>query len=272
VAVGRDVQYGPRLPGGRVAADGSPPPAGEDGGNAPLRADLPLDYYLILAAAGDRDHGAPPLGILVEEFLLCDDYTAAGIDSVEWTPAAGAWRGSPGSSRGIRTDAMLRERVVAVSRREAGNAYTTLGGGELPHEASIRTFFHDRQPLPAAAPLDLGSSPGTPGGGETRRYRILFAGELGERGLMNLWPILRLEPVGDQADPRARVIGAATATAAGHTFTWELRRIGPGIAWCLDVTVGLGPGPTSAVGTLLHHHRQAIREQGLIPVTIERFA
>jgi hypothetical protein len=239
--------------------------------DALLRADPPLDYYLIFATAGDRGRGAPPSGILVEEFLLCDDYTAAGIDGVEWTPATGAWRGSPASSRAIRTDATLRERVAAVSRRDAGTAYTMLGGGELPHEAAIRTFFRDRQPLPAAAPLDLGSVPGEPGGG-TRLYRILFAGEFGERGLANLWSALRLEPVGDPADPRARVIGTATATTAGHTLTWELRRIGPGIAWCLDVTVHLGAGPVSVIGTLLHHHRQTIREQGLIPVTIERFA
>ncbi|MFC7640733.1 hypothetical protein ACFQX6_06760 [Streptosporangium lutulentum] len=68
------------------------------------------------------------------------------------------------------------------------------------------------------------------------------------------------------------MVGTATATVVGHVLTWELRRIGPGIAWCLDVTVRLGTGPSSAVGALLHHHRQAIREQGLIPVTIERFA
>ncbi|MDP9842639.1 hypothetical protein [Streptosporangium lutulentum] len=238
------------------------PPVAVDGGGTSL------DYYLVFAGADDRGRGAPPSGNLIEEFLLCDDYTAAGLDSVEWTPATGAWRDSPASSRGIRVDPLLRERVVAVSRREAGDAYTMLGGGELPREASIRGLFHDGQPLPAAAPLDLGP----PGGGGPRLYRILFAGELGERGLANLWQALRLEPAGDPADPRTRVVGTATATVVGHVLTWELRRIGPGIAWCLDVTVRLGTGPSSAVGALLHHHRQAIREQGLIPVTIERFA
>jgi hypothetical protein len=204
------------------------------------------------------------LGVLVEEFTLCDDFTAAGIDSAEWTPA-GAWRGSPGSSRGIRTDALLRERVTAVSRRDAADAYAALGGGELPPEAEIRAYFGDRQPLPAGTPLDLGS-------GDMRRYRVLFAGEFGERGLAGTRSALRLEPADDPADPGARVFGTAAMTAGGHAFTWELRRIGGGIAWCLDVTVRPGDGPETAIGALLHHHRQAIREQGPIPVTIERFA
>lgn len=220
-----------------------------------------LDYYLIFATPDDRDRGAPPLGILVEEFVLCDDYTAAGIDSVEWSSATGAWGDSPATSRGIRTDALLRSRVIAASRHDAGGVYQACGGGELPPEAEIRTLFRERQPLPAAAPLDLGAT-------GSRLYRVLFAGELGGDGLANVRSALRLEPIDD---PLARVIGAATATAADHTFTWELRRIGPGIAWCLDMTVRLGTGPESAVGALLHHHRQAIRGQGLIPVTVERF-
>jgi hypothetical protein len=223
--------------------------------------DASLDYYLTFATPADRDRGAPPLGILVEEFVLCDDYTAAGIDSVEWSSATGAWGGSSTSSRDIRADALPRSRVIAVSRRDTGDAYKASGGGELPSEAEMRALFGERQPLPAAAPLDLGAT-------GSRLYRVLFAGELGGRGLANVRSALRLELVDD---PLARVVGTATATAAGHGFTWELRRIGPGIAWCLDVTVRLGPGPESAVGALLHHHRQAIRGQGLIPVTIERF-
>ncbi|MFC4589123.1 hypothetical protein [Sphaerisporangium corydalis] len=247
------MEYGPQ--GGQAVAD--------DAGD-----EASLDYYLIFAAEGDRDLGRPALGLLVEEFVLCDDFTAAGIDGAEWTPQAGDWRGSPELSRGIRADPLLRERVAVVSRREAGDAYTMLGGSPLPSERSIRARFDDRQPLPAASPLDLGTS----GGSETRRYRVLFAGEFGEHGLANVGPALRLRPVGDPADPDSRVIGTATADFGGHTFTWDLRRIGRGIAWCLDVTVHLGTGPATAVGRLLSHHRRAIREQGLIPVTIERFA
>jgi hypothetical protein len=222
--------------------------------------DALLDYYLIFAAPGDRDRGTPPLGIMVEEFVLCDDYTAAGIDSVEWSAPTASWGGSSASSRDLRTDAQLRARVIAVSRHDAGRAYQAGGGGELPREAEIRALFRKRQPLPAAAPLNLGTT-------RSRHYRVLFAGEPRDLGIVR--SALRLEPVDD---PLARVVGTATVTAAGHTFTWDLRRIGPGIAWCLDVTVRLGAGPESAIGALLHHHRQAIREQGLIPVTIERFA
>ncbi|MFI7154520.1 hypothetical protein ACIBO2_57225 [Nonomuraea sp. NPDC050022] len=225
--------------------------------------DASMDYYLIFAAPEDRDRGAPPLGILVEEFVLCADYTAAGIDSVEWSAGAGAWRGSATTSRDIRTDALPRSRVIPVSRHDASDAYQACGGGELPREAEIRSLPRERQPLPAAAPLDLGTA-------GSRRYRVLFAGE--PRDLGSLRSALRLEPVEDPADPLARVVGTATATAAGHDFTWELRRIGPGIAWCLDVTVRLGTGPEAPIGALLHHHRQAIRGQCLIPVTIERFA
>ncbi|MFG1956108.1 hypothetical protein [Nonomuraea sp. NPDC049028] len=232
-------------------------------GSDEVADDALLDYYLILAEADGGDPGAPPLGILVEEFVLCDDYTAAAIDSAEWSAAAGAWRSSPASSRDIRTDAHLRARVTAVSRHDAGRAYQAGGGGELPQEAEIRALFRERQPLPAAAPLDLGTT-------GSRHYRILFAGE--PRDLGSIRSALRLEPVEDPADPLARVVGTATATAAGHDFTWELRRIGPGIAWCLDVTVRLGTGPEAPIGELLRHHRQAIRGQSLIPVTIERFA
>ncbi|MEU7744679.1 hypothetical protein [Nonomuraea sp. NPDC049158] len=227
--------------------------------------DASLDHYLIFATPEDRDRGVPPLGILVEEFVLCDDYTAAGIDGVEWSSATGAWGDSSATSRNLRTDALLRSRVIAVSRHDASDAYKACGGGELPPAAEIRTLFRERQPLPAAAPLDLGAT-------GSRRYRVLFAGELGGDGLANVRSALRLEPVADPADPLARVVGTATVTAEGHTFTWEMRRIGQGIAWCLDMTVRLGAGPEFTIGVLLHHHRQVIREQGLIPVTIERFA
>ncbi|PZG08056.1 hypothetical protein [Nonomuraea aridisoli] len=216
-----------------------------------------MDYYLISARAGDRS----PAGLLVEEFVLCEDYTAAGIDGAEWRPENRAWSSSAELSRAIRADSALRGRVTPVSRQEAYDAFARLGGGELPEEAGLRTLFQERRPLPTSAPLNLG------GGSGARRYRILFAGELGTDGLARARKALRLEPTGDP-----RVVGAASADSGGHGFTWELRRIGAGIAWCVDVTVRLGSGPVTALGALLHHHRQAIREQGLIPVTIERFA
>lgn len=230
--------------------------------------DPPLDYYLIFARVGDRERGIQPSGILVEEFVLREDHTAAGIDSVAWTPVSGTWCSRPALSRGIRADAELRDRVVPVSRRDAANAYRLLGGGELPGETPIRAYFRDRQPLPASAPLDLGPDHAPTG---TRRYRILFAKDLDQAGLANLRSLWRLEPADDPAD-RARVIGRTKAVIAGHTMVLELRRIGPGIAWCLDITAHLDDGPAGALATLLHQHRQTMREQGLIPVTIERFA
>ncbi|MGP3928937.1 hypothetical protein [Nonomuraea sp. KM88] len=236
-----------------------------------------MDYYLIAATAG----GPSPAAILVEEFVLCDDYTAAGIDTAAWrpaaarpapdghagghtcsaaVPAAGAWTGGAPLSRDLRSDAGLRARMTAVDRRAAAQAYARLGGGELPAEPQLRARS-ERQPLPGDRPLDLGTSPGA------RRYRILFAGELGTGALASARTALRLEPTGDP-----RVAGAAAADADGHGFSWELRRIGSGIAWCVDVTARLGAAPATALGALLHHHRQAIRALGLIPVTIERFA
>ncbi|MGW0807325.1 hypothetical protein [Nonomuraea sp. NPDC002799] len=216
-----------------------------------------MDYYMISAAADE----ASPMGLLVEEFVLCDDYTAAGIDSAEWRSETGVWATCPGVSRLIRSDATQRRRVHAVGRRLARETFERLGGGDLPEETELRALFRDRQPLPASAPLNLGASAGP------RRYRILFAGDLGAAGLAGAQEALRLEPTGDP-----RVIGKATGSAGGHGFTWELRRIGAGIAWCVDVTVRLGAGPVTVLGALLHHHREAIREQGLIPVTVERFA
>ncbi|HEX4818529.1 MAG TPA: hypothetical protein VFV66_37810 [Nonomuraea sp.] len=217
-----------------------------------------MDYYLISTSERDRS----PAGVLVEEFVLCEDFTAAGIDSAEWGSETGEWLSAPEVSRAIRSDPALRRRVTPVHLREARAVYARLGGGELPDEDRLRAHFHRRQPLPASAPLHLGSAPA-----RARRYRILFAGELGADGLANAQAALRLEPTGDP-----RVVGKASGNAGGHGFTWELRRIGAGIAWCVDVSVRLGAGPLATLGALLHHHRQAIREQGLIPVTVERFA
>ncbi|MFI7700262.1 hypothetical protein [Nonomuraea sp. NPDC049480] len=217
-----------------------------------------MDYYLISTSAYDHS----PAGVLVEEFVLCEDFTAAGIDSAEWGSETGEWLPAPEVSRAIRSDGALRRRVTPVSRQDAHDAYAYLGGGELPEEDRLRGHFLRRQPLPASAPLHLGTAPA-----KARRYRILFAGELGADGLAGAQAALRLEPTGDP-----RVVGKASGNADGHGFTWELRRIGAGIAWCVDVTVRLGAGPMAMLGALLHHHRQAVREQGLIPVTVERFA
>lgn len=202
-----------------------------------------VDYYLISDAR-----------ILVEEFVLHDDHTAAGIDSAVWAPDV-PWSSAPGLSREVRSDAALRARVSAVDRSAAARAYARLGGGELPTEEHLRAHFRHRQALPASAPLDLGTTP------DARRYRILFAGDFHGDGLAQARAALRLEPTGDPRVP---------GRASGGGCTWELRRIGAGIAWCVDVTAAHEAGP--ALGDLLQHHRQAVRERGPIPVTVERFA
>ncbi|MEV0628584.1 hypothetical protein ACI2LC_32930 [Nonomuraea wenchangensis] len=217
-----------------------------------------MDYYLISTSAHDRSLA----GVLVEEFVLCEDFTAAGIDSAEWGSETGEWLAAPEVSRLIRSDGALRARVRPAGRRVAREAYARLGGGELPEEEELREHFRRRQPLPTTAPLRLGSGPD-----KDRRYRILFAGELGADGLAGAQAALRLKPTGDP-----RVVGTASVSAGGHGFSWELRRIGSGIAWCVDVTARLGGGSLATLEALLTYQRQAVRRQGLIPVTVERFA
>jgi hypothetical protein len=272
-----DVQRRLEWSGGETEIGASPalvPPAvGEKfGDTTPPQGDLPLDYYLIFTEAGDWERGVQPGGIVIEEFVLRDDYTAAGLDSTGWTPASGTWWSSSAFSRDIRVDPTLRNRVLPVSRRDVEIGYDGLGGGQLPNDAILRTYFHDRQPLPASATLPLRPEQAPPGFGEKRVYRILFAKELDERGLANVWSVWQLEPVDDPADPQARVVGRARLTVADHTFMWDLRRVGPGVAWSVDVTAYLGDGSASAVGALLQNLKLLMREQGLIPITIERFA
>ncbi|MDF5753645.1 hypothetical protein [Spongiactinospora sp. TRM90649] len=200
---------------------------------------MALDYYLIDDAY-----------LLVEEFALHDDHTAAGIDSAQWDGAA--WHTPAESSRLIRADRSLRVRVL--DREEAEATFTRVGGGELPGEDDIRSRFGDRWTLPTDPPLDFGTS-------DARHYRVLFAGSLYSDDLTALASWLSPRPAEDP-----RVVG----TGSSDGCTWELRRIGGGVAWALDMTVPLtGIGIAS---TLLTNHRQAIRAQGLIPVTIERFA
>jgi hypothetical protein len=188
-----------------------------------------LDYYLIDGATE---------GIVVEEFVRAADHTTVGLDTAGWTPADASWWSSAAFSRAMRGDPHLRARVVAGDREAAEAAYRRLGGGALPDEATLRGYFRDRLPLATAPPLRLRQEHGT------RVYRVLLAG-----------------------DPRPDRVAAWPAT--GDQFTWELRRIGGGIAWAVDVTARLA-GSDEAVGPLLRELTAAARRQGLIPVTTER--
>jgi hypothetical protein len=230
-----------------------------------------LDYYVVLPEHGTGEPSAPADGIVVEEFVLADDHTAIGLDSAGWTAADGGWWSSAAFSRGMRMDPELRHRVVAVPRRDAEVVYRRLGGGELPGETALRSYFHDRESL-GDPPLLL-NSPEVPDGFHDKRvYRVLFAGELGLDRLAHLRAIWRMTLADNFADPRARVVGTARLSVADDLFSWDLRRIGPGVAWCLDLTACLAGRSDVAVRPLLRELTTVMRYEGLIPVTIERFS
>ncbi|WP_432923985.1 hypothetical protein ACQPZZ_28205 [Microbispora sp. CA-135349] len=224
-----------------------------------------LDYYLILPAAGPD--GAPAEGIVVEEFALTGDFRTVGLDTTGWTAADGAWWSSAAFGRAMREDPGLRARARAVSRLDAEAAYRGLGGGELPGETRLRALFHDHQPLPDSPPLRL-SPPRVPDGfHDTRVYRLLFAGE---PHLPRLADVVTL--AGEAGDPRTRVIGTGELRTDPDVFTWEVRRIGPGVACCLDLTAHLGTASGQALGPLLRRLTTAMRHAGPVPVTVERFS
>lgn len=225
-----------------------------------------LDYYLIRQSAG----GAPA-GVLAEEFVLCDDYSTAGTDSAGWTPEDGRWWSSAAFSGGIRFDAELRDRVTPIDRDDAAAAFRLLGGGVLPDEPALRGYFHDRASAPAAQPLRLRAGEPPAGFREQRVYSIVCAKSLDLPGLEALWSAWRMEPVDDPSDPQARIVGRAEASIADHSFSWELRRLGPGVGWSVDVTADLGDSLDSAVGSLLAELRRSMHGQGLITIAVERF-
>ncbi|GLW10150.1 hypothetical protein Misp01_52790 [Microtetraspora sp. NBRC 13810] len=227
-----------------------------------------LDYYLILGEAGGGDPLGRAEGIAVEEFVFAADHTAAGVDGAGWTAADGGWWSSAAFTRAMRSDPRLRARIVPAARRDAESVYRRLGGGDLPGEAGLRGRFLDRQPLAGSAPLDLGAGEVPDGFHDRRVYRILFAGDPGAGRLPYLLGVWGMTPAGD---PSGRLVGRAGRRTGDDLFGWELRRIGPGVAWCVDVTACLAGPSGDAVGPLLRELTAAMRHAGLIPVTIERF-
>ncbi|MET8350869.1 hypothetical protein [Micromonospora sp. NPDC005206] len=222
-----------------------------------------LDYYLILAGhpAGEVE------GIVVEEFTRHPDHTTAGLDSAGWTPAGAGWWSSASFSRRMRSDPELLARVLPTCRSGAENACRTLGGGQLPAEAVLRTYFHDHQPFPTVPPLRFGPAQPPAGFHERRLYRVLFAKDLREEQVASL-----------RTAWHSAVDRSPGSVAAGHLeqgddqFTWDLRRVGHGLAWCLDVTVLMGNADSAAVAATLCDLTNLLRQHGLIPVTTERFS
>jgi len=205
-----------------------------------------IDFYTV------RGAGGRPQALVVEEFVLRDDFTAAALDSAGFD---GSWWSSAAYSRLLRTDATMP--VSPVSRPDAQEAYRNLGGDRLPPDAVLRERFADRTIFTEVPPLRLRPDDGR------RFYRLLFARDLDERHLAGLIASLRLSPVDDPRveDPR---VAARTVT---EQATWELRRVG-GLAWSIDVT----SDAAAAVGPLLGAAMATARGHGLIPVTVERFA
>lgn len=216
-----------------------------------------LDYYL-LRAETDR---AEVTGLVVEEFVLADDLSAARLRSAGWTPADGGWWSSAAYARAVRTDPRLRARLAAVDRATAAAAYHRLGGGDLSGEEELRGHFRDDVPLASGAPLRLGAGPDL--------HRILFAGDLDQRRMTGLRALLRLADPGSPDGARPGVIGTGQLRVNDTNVRWDLRRVG-GLAWCIDVTSE--PASGDALRWVLRQLVGVARSHGLVPATIERLS
>ncbi|GAB2575037.1 hypothetical protein Aab01nite_14900 [Paractinoplanes abujensis] len=126
-------------------------------------------------------------------------------------------------------------------------------------------------PAQPPRPLRLSGPEAAPGFRETRVYRILFVNELTQDGLDALSSGWQMPVVGDLVDPEVRILGAVHRQVSGDCFRWDLRRVAAGAAWGLDVTCDLAGERDEAVGVLLRGLTAQMRQQGLIPVTVDRF-
>ncbi|MFI6231765.1 hypothetical protein ACIBCR_31155 [Micromonospora echinospora] len=244
---------------------------GDGATDRPHRSTAPaLDYYLVRPRPPDDRPGAPPEGIVVEEFLFGADHQALRVDSAAWTPGGSGWWTAPALSRSIRADPELRGRVVGVPRHRAEVVYRQLGGATLPDEATLRGHLRAGDTRAASAPLLLSPERVTPGFHSTRVYRLLFANELGPDDLVELssvWQMTGTDPTRPDG-----VVGTARRRIGADVFGWELRRIGMVGAYCLDLTVDLATGRDDGVRPVLRELTTTLRLRGLIPVTVERFS
>ncbi|MFY1631930.1 hypothetical protein ACN27F_01395 [Solwaraspora sp. WMMB335] len=222
-----------------------------------------LHYYVVYDGAGN------PEGLLAEEFLLAADHSCAGLVSCGWNRSERRWHDASATSRRLRIDAALRARVTPVGRPAAAALYRDLRGTDLPDEAALRACFGAPAARPPS-PLRLTGSEATPGFHETRLYRILFADELSPDGLAALSQAWQMPVTGDLTDPEVHVLGTVRRQVRGDAFRWDLRRIAAA-AWGLDVTCDLLGDHDEAVGVLLRGLTTQMRQQGMIPVTIDRF-
>ncbi|MFG3553293.1 hypothetical protein ACGGAQ_02780 [Micromonospora sp. NPDC047557] len=157
-------------------------------------------------------------------------------------------------------------RVVPIARADAVAAYRRLGGGHLPSEAVLRTYFRDHQAFATAPPLRLGPTQLPEGFHERRVYRVLFAKDLRPDQVATLRTVWRT--------PVDGTVGSAAGghhERGGHQFVWDLRRVGHTVAWGLDVTVLMRTGAAEAVRSTLTDLTNLLRQHGLIALTTERF-
>jgi hypothetical protein len=110
-----------------------------------------------------------------------------------------------------------------------------------------RPPLRDHERFRSGPMLELTPHEPLPGFREKRLYSVLFA----------------RRPDGDPAE-------AGELVAGGDRYSWRLRRVANGVAWCLDVTAHLDEGDT--LGPVLDRLTGEMRmRHGLIPVTTERF-
>ncbi|WP_405427495.1 hypothetical protein [Micromonospora sp. NBC_00617] len=226
------------------------------------RAGPSLDYHLVRSTHDDHEVE----GLLVEEFTRHRDFTTSGLHSAGWTPSAGWWSSAP-LSRGLRTDPDVLARVVPSARADAVAAYRRLGGGHLPSEAVLRSYFRDHQAFATAPPLRLGPTQPPEGFHERRVYRVLFAKDLRADQVAALRAIWRTTDGGT-----AGSAAGGHHERGGHQFSWDLRRVGHTLAWGLDLTALLGAGSAEALGSILYELTEVLRQHGLVLVTTERFS
>jgi hypothetical protein len=196
-----------------------------------------IDYYRV----GDD--------LLAEEFILAEDCTTVGLRGARWSTVDGQWRPATDLSRSLRTDPARR-----------GTARAVHPDASLPAPA----FADEYLPLPVSPPLRLRPHDGT----DRRVYRLLFANDLSAGSIEALRSHWRSSP--PTGDPH--VFASADRRVGADVFSWNLRRIGGRIAWCVDLTVVGTGSATGAVGPVLRELGTDLRRHGMLPVTVERFS
>ncbi|AEV85311.1 hypothetical protein ACWT_4291 [Actinoplanes sp. SE50] len=212
-----------------------------------------MDYYLL---AGDV--------LLVEEFTYGPDHVTVALSGAMWSAGSDGWSDAGSFGRLLRTNEQLLATATPITRDRAERIHLELSGGALPTEAALRGVFGEVVRFANAAPLRLSMDDTPDGFQEKRIYRVLFAKEPRAAQLAELSAAWRGTTGGGMPSGNGR--------AGDHLFTWNLRRVGQGIAWGLDVTVLLGAETADITGTVLRKLTADVRRQGLVPLTTERFA